>query len=67
VEILDGTNWKRRAVRAAAELSLRQFNKRRLNMHISNQKVPHMRTPALMTLMFLLVATLLPVAECGKP
>jgi hypothetical protein len=36
-------------------------------MHISNQKVPHMRTPALMTLMFLLVATLLPVAECGKP
>ena len=36
-------------------------------MHISSQKVPHMRTPALMTLMFLLVATLLPAQNTENP
>ena len=67
MEILDGTTWKRWAVGPAAELSLRQINKRRLSMHISNQKVPHMRTPALMTLMFLLVASLLPAQNAENP
>jgi hypothetical protein len=36
-------------------------------MHSSSQKVPHMRTPALMTLMFLMVATLLPAQDAENP
>jgi Na+/phosphate symporter len=36
-------------------------------MHISNQKLAHMRTPALMMLMFLLIARLLPAQNAENP